>query len=496
MKPFLAQHKLLAFIAVVVLFAGCKQPETIIVDQDPTAAAASDTTVQDEISSNEASFRKLVIGEYNPVPSMDPLMADNPSAMRAVQLVYEGLTRLDANGSVVPGLAESWEVTNDSLTYTFDLRNNIYFQDNDAFSTGMGRKMTPGDVKFVFERMAKTGVPPTAAQLFMGIEGFDPYYHEQHDVYLPANRTLDGISGIQTPTDSTVVFKLTGPDPQFLKKLATPLAVIYPQEAVGRLTDFSPVGTGPFQFSSRTSDSTIVFSKFQNYYNASQIHLDRVDLVSSSESKLFQAMSKDEVFLLPEMGPQTLPVLLKGDGTLQSSYANRYNVKTGSGFTEYALRYYPQSNLSAQNARAIASLAKTNTTYFDQFPDGLVTPQNSTGTTTTSSGLSLSGKVSTVFSANPYVTTYLGNLAKILDQDGVTLQMMNIQTPTRNTSLFFTEHYPIFSNSKWDDYDPLFKFRVSHLALLRNEISGLDTNQYPWWFDLRGVKIPALENLN
>ncbi len=205
MRTLISPYKLLALVLFFITLAGCKQPETIVIDDDPTAAAPSDTTA-DEPSAEAADFQQLVIGEYNSIPSLDPLFADNAASMRAIQLVYEGLVRLDAEGSVVPGMAESWEVSDDSLTYTFQLRNNIYYHDSESFSTGTGRRMSSGDVKFVFERMAQPGVPPTAAQLFMDIKGFDPYFHEQQNVYLPGQRKLEGISGIQTPGENSVVF--------------------------------------------------------------------------------------------------------------------------------------------------------------------------------------------------------------------------------------------------------------------------------------------------
>jgi peptide/nickel transport system substrate-binding protein len=250
MKLLFSQTKLLIFFAVIVLFAGCKQPETIVVDESPSTAASGDTTTEDQAPGNEASFRQLIVGEHNAIKSMNPLFVENLSEMRAVQLIYEGLVRFDGSGSIVSGLAKDWSVSNDSLQYTFTLRPTIFYHDSEIFSTGTGRSLSSQDIKFVFERMAQSGVPPSAAQMFMDIEGFEPYYQEQHFVYNPKNRELNGVSGIQAPNDSTVVFQLVDQDPDFLRKLATPLALIYPREAVGEnVESFTPVGTGPFVFS-------------------------------------------------------------------------------------------------------------------------------------------------------------------------------------------------------------------------------------------------------
>jgi ABC-type transport system substrate-binding protein len=498
MKSLLNQHKLLAFFAALVLVAGCKQPETIVIDENPTAVASTDTTEKDQVSAKTVGFRKLVIGEYNEVQTLDPLFVEKASEMRAIQLVYEGLTRFDSDGAIMPGLSKNWKVSNDSLTYTFTLRENIYYQDSDVFSTGTGRKMTSADVKFAFERMAQAEVPPMAAHLFMEIEGFEPYFQEQHEVYLPDNRKIESISGIRTPTDTTVVFELVNQDPNFLKKLATPLAVIYPKEAIGQtVNSFAPVGTGPFQFSSRTADTSLVFSKFQNYYAASKIELNRVDIISSgSESKLFQAMSKNEIYVLPQLGPQTLPVVLRDDGVLQESYAQRYDLSRNRGYVEYVMRRNPSADISKENGQSFAAAAKSMTNnYFNKFPDAIVVPP-AIDTTVDTDLSNIRDQIYTTFSDDPFVKTYLGTLSKALSKNGITLQMQEIRVPSRNTALFFTQNYPLIPDRKWEDYPPLFSFKVYQASLQRKEIIGLDFNQYPWWVNLRGVTLPAPENLN
>lgn len=497
MKSLRPSRKLLTAAVLILLAAGCKQPETIVVDQSPAAAPSQDTT-KAEPAENEASFRKLVMGEYLSVSSLDPLFADNAASMRAVQLIYEGLVRLDQNGAVVPGLAKSWEVDNDSLQYTFHLRTNIYYQDSDVFSTGTGRKMIASDVKYDFERMAQASVPPDAAYLFMEIKGYDSYFQEQREVYNPADRMRKGVTGIQAPNDSTVVFELNSRDPQFLKKLATPLAVIYPPEAVGKTVDsFSPVGAGPFNFSSRTADSTLIFSRFQNYYAASDIALNRVDIVTKhSESDLFRTMSTGDVYVIPQLGPQIIESVLGPDGKLTGSYGDRYKLQTTNGATEYVLRYNPNSNLSADEAQAVGRLAKADTSYFNRFPDRIITSAGNDSVTRSSTPTNLPGQLYTTFTKNPFVRTYLGSLSRSLNNINTRLQMMQIQAPSRNTALLFSANYPLIPATRWHRYQPLFRFRVRQAALLRSEISGLDFNQYPWWLDLRGVTLPAGENLD
>src|SRR5690625_3727588 len=116
--PF-AKH-LLFFVFILALAAGCKQPETIVIDRDPDTTAA-DTLDQPPAERQDASFNRLNIGEYQPINSLDPLLADNATAMRAIQLIYEGLLRFNETGDIAPALAQRWSVENNGRRYIFHL---------------------------------------------------------------------------------------------------------------------------------------------------------------------------------------------------------------------------------------------------------------------------------------------------------------------------------------------------------------------------------------
>lgn len=497
MKSFITSS--IVFTAFVFIFfgVGCSQPETVVVDEDPKPTAPADTA--DDASVDEASFRNMIIGEYSSITSLDPLFADNTAEMRAAQLLYEGLVRLDDGGSPVPAMAQDWEVDDDSLEYTFQLRTDIFYHDSNAFSTGTGRRMIAEDVKFVFERMARAGVPPTAAHMFMDIRGFDPFFNEQREVYHPSDRKLSGISGIQTPNDSTVVFELSNPDPQFLEKLATPLALIYPREAVDQMNEsFIPVGTGPFELSSRQSDSTLIFSDFEDYYAASDINLNRVDMIPlTSESELFKAMSASDIYLIPQLGPQLMQQLINNDGELATSYTERYNLQKPGGQTAYVLRYNPNANLTADNASTLSKLA-ADSNYFDRFNNLITTqPVNDFNDTVSTSPSDLPDQIFTVFSNDPFIRTYLGYLSETLsDQFEVQLQMTEIRAPSSNTGLLFSKSFPLIPDSRWNKYKELFQFEVQHVSLQRSEIENLNFNEFPWWFNLREVTLPSEDQLN
>lgn len=489
MKSLLAKQYIV-FFAILISAVSCKQPETVIVAEAPTSAVKQDTTDTAAVE-QDTGFQKLVIGEYNNIDSLDPLFADNGSELRALQLLYEGLVRFDETGTIVPGMAKSWTVSDDSLNYTFYLRPDIFFHDSDIFSTGQGRRMVAADVKFVFERMASPQVPPRAARLFMNIYGFESYFQEQHYVYNPQHRELEGISGIRTPTDSTVVFQLIKPDPHFLQKLATPLASIYPREALEK-DAFTPVGTGPFNFA-QVNDSTFIFSRFNLYYAADNIALNRVDVkIVPSEMLLFKYLSRGELDLIPQLGPQLMSEILTPEGALLPAYEEQYELHTPGGVTEYILRYNPHSNVSEAAARKIAGFIETDSaSYFGKLP-ALVRAQkvlaNASAIDTTLT------EIHTTFSTDPYIKTFLGSFSETLEQQNISLQMMNIRVPFRNTALVFTRNYQLIPAGLWSNFEKIFSFKVYHAALQKTTVDAFPFNQYSWWIDARNIAMPQPDN--
>ena len=496
MRSLNLQRNLPVFFLFILLLWGCKQPETVVIEDAPRTAAEADTTDQ-KILDDSTDFQKLVIGEYQSITSFDPLLADNATTMRALQLVYEGLVRLNSNGEVTTAIAKDWEVSSDSLQYTFQLNRNTYYHDNDVFSTGTGRRLTSNDIKFVFERMARNNVRPKAAKMFMDIRGFEPYFQEQHNIYIPKQRTLSGVSGIQTPNDSTVVFQLNQKDPQFLNKLATPYALIYPSEAVNSSQNsFTPVGSGPFAFSSIKADTLYIFSQSENYRQQSEVKLDHIDLkVGRSESQLLQQIGRGDIFLLPQLGPNMVQNIIGNDGNLKTSFQNRYKLYKRNSPTTFALYQNNNAPFSSADAQRLSTLAYQNTApYFNQLPNSMIYP-DSVQKSASSDTILAANKLDVIYSDNPFIRTYLGSLSEIVNNQETKLQMVEIRVPTRDTELYFKESLPLIdSNDGTQNPDPIFRFHVHHTSLQRSQIQNLSFNNYSWWINLRNVTVPTTDN--
>jgi hypothetical protein len=204
-------------------------------------------------------------------------------------------------------------------------------------------------------------------------------------------------------------------------------------------------------------------------------------------------MGSGDIHLLPQLGPRLIPNLLTSEGDLISSYSERYNLQKTEGTTEYVLHYNPNSDLSASAAKTIAGYIHSDSgSFFAQLPDDLISTQTTVDTATSAN---ISQEIYSTYSEDPYVRLFLGELSATLSEQNINLQMMRIRAPSRNTALFFTQNYPLIPVGTWINSNELFSFNVRQAALLHSEIEELNFNQYPWWLNLRGVTLPAFENL-
>ena len=176
--------------------------------------------------------------------------------------MLESLVRFDDDDlEIKPALAEKWDISEDGLTYTFYLRENVKFHDNAVFKDGKGRDVTTQDVVDMFYRMYENVPENSAYPIFQNtIEGGNDYYEKKSD----------NITGISSD-DKTVTVKLTQPNNTFLAKLVTIYASIIPKESLNK-ESWNIVGTGPFMYNKAKSTSElVVLDKNPNYWMTDSI---------------------------------------------------------------------------------------------------------------------------------------------------------------------------------------------------------------------------------
>jgi ABC-type transport system substrate-binding protein len=181
--------------------------------------------------------------------SLDPALSTDVTTGIITALMYDNLVRFGTGSEILPGLAKSWEVSDDGLSYMFHLRNDVEFWDGKPFSAG--------DVKYSFERVLSpdTGSPQT--WLLSPIKGAT--------AFMQGNAV--SITGISVINDTTVQIILTSPFAPFLGFLGAPATSIVPQYDAKEV-DFkvTPNGTGPWIFQEWQADRQIRFKRNDSYY--------------------------------------------------------------------------------------------------------------------------------------------------------------------------------------------------------------------------------------
>jgi ABC-type transport system substrate-binding protein len=226
----------------------------------PFAASAQDTP---------AKGGDIVVTYKDDITTLDPAIGYDWVNWSMIKSLYSRLMDYEpGTANLVPSLAESFDVSPDGLTYTFKLRPGVKFSN--------GRAVIASDVKYSIERAVNPKTQGPGAGFFGAITGFDAV----------SGGTSETLSGIETPDDMTVVFKLSRPDATFLHVLAINFASVVPKEAVEAAAgDFGkkPVGSGTFILKDWTIGQRLVFDRNPDYFNKDLPYIDKVTVEVGQE---------------------------------------------------------------------------------------------------------------------------------------------------------------------------------------------------------------------
>lgn len=184
---------------------------------------------------------KLVVGTFTEPDSLDPYKAQAAGSREILFNMFEGLVKPDKNGNMIPAVAQSYQMSSDATSYTFQIRDGVKFQD--------GKAVTADDVKYSITTAAGLG---TGQALVAG---------------------LNNIKSVDSIDSSDVKISLKSPDSEFLPYLT--VAIIpngYTDEAT------KPMGTGPFAFVSFTPQQSIILKKNPYYWQKGLPYLDSVTI--------------------------------------------------------------------------------------------------------------------------------------------------------------------------------------------------------------------------
>ena len=205
----------------------------------------------------------LTRGNLQDLASLDPHKISTVYEQNIVLDLFEGLTTVDAAGRPIPGLAESWSVSSDGLTWSFQLRKNLTWSD--------GAPLTVEDVVYSFRRLMS---PTTASQY--------PYLLYAIEKGRAVNLGLAPVTELGvTAQDESILIKLSSPLPVLPELLSNGFAAVVPGHVIDAYSESwaTPgqlVASGAYTLDEWVPQERVTLTLNRFFHDANSVSLDRV----------------------------------------------------------------------------------------------------------------------------------------------------------------------------------------------------------------------------
>lgn len=260
--------------------------------------SAANNAVSVEVPAQGGS---LTEGEVGPVRFVNPVLTLSRADEDLTALVYSGLTRALPDGSIIPDLASSYEISSDDTTYTFHLRRDAVFHDNTP--------VTSQDVIFTIQLA------------------------QNPEIKSPHRADWEGVTA-SAPDEYTVIFKLPRAYAPFIQN--TTMGVL-PQHLWKNVSadefPFSPlnthpVGTGPYQVTDESIDSTGSATRYElspfSKFTLGEPYLKRITfLFYQNDAAMIQALNAREIDAIAGVSPEELEEIRRPDLTTMTALLPR-----------------------------------------------------------------------------------------------------------------------------------------------------------------------------
>lgn len=299
--------------------------------------------------------------EYKNINSLDPAFAKDNSTIWACNQIFNGLVQLDDNLNIQPDIAKNWTISEDGKTYTFNLRNDVYFHKHKLFKNN-SRKATAFDFKYSFDRLKD---PKTAS---------------------PGSNTLQQVETYTAVNDTIFTIQLKQPFPAFLGVLTTKYCSVLPKEIVefyGNDFRSNPIGTGPFKFKRWEENIKLVLRKNNSYHEKDNLgrelpYLEAVAIsfLTDKQSEFLQ-FSQGNIDFISGLAPSYKDELLTTDGKLRLKYKESVNMVFGDYLNTEYLGFYmdtEQAEIKSDLIRKAINYGFDRKTMIRYLRNGIGTP--------------------------------------------------------------------------------------------------------------------------
>ena len=268
------------------------------------------------LGAGAAKAETLVVCSEASPDALNSALTDSNTSFDVSEQIGDRLVEMEIGGSkVIPGLAESWTITEDGLHYTFKLRHGVKFQSSDAFKPT--RDLNADDVVFSFNRV---------------LDKTNPYNKVSASTYPMFGDFIEPVlKSVSKVSDDTVQFDLKAPSASFISALTVQSFSIWPAEYAAAMlkagtpdqVDQAPLGTGPFQLVQYQKDSLIRFKAFPDFWGgkggmpARAAKVDQlVFSITQDPSVRFAKLKAGECQIARYPNPADLPAMRKTPGVV------------------------------------------------------------------------------------------------------------------------------------------------------------------------------------
>ena len=267
--------------------------------------------------------------EHYNVATLDPAFARNPPIIWPTNQLFNGLVQQDDSLNIIPDVAKRWTVSEDTKTYTFTLRDDVYFHKHEQFKTkDSTRKVSAKDFVYSFNRLK------------------DP------SIASPGSWVLSNVDRYQAINDSTFQITLKKEFPAFLGLLTMRYCSVVPEEIgsfYGNEFRSHPIGTGPFKFKRWEEGVKLVLRKNNLYFEKDEdgnrlpyLEAVAITFLPDKQSEFLQ-FAQGNLDMLNSLDPSYKDELLTATGKLKENYKNRVKTITGPFLNTEYLGFYLES---------------------------------------------------------------------------------------------------------------------------------------------------------
>ena len=255
------------------------------------------------------------------VNSLDPAFAKIRPSIWICNQIFSGLVQLDDSLNIKPDIAKSWTISEDGKTYTFTLRNDVYFHKSQYFGPDSTRTVKASDFEYSLNRLL------------------------DEDIASPGRWILQSVAHFEAKNDSIFEIRLNKTFPGFLGLLSMKYASVVPKEVI-ETPDYDfrshPIGTGPFQFKFWEENVKLVLRKNPLYFekdnnNVALPYLEAIAVTFLPDKQSgFLQFVQGKLDFVSGLDPSYKDEILTQKGALQPKYKNEVDMITGPYLnTEY-----------------------------------------------------------------------------------------------------------------------------------------------------------------